>query len=197
MTTAAPSQLANNWALRPLRASERSLSFNLLAVLIGTVILALSSHIQVPMFPVPMTMQTFAVTLIGALYGWRLGGITVAAWLMEGALGLPVLAGGAAGVAHFFGKTGGYLFAFPLAAMLVGWLAERGWTGHRYIAAFAAMTLGNALCLLLGAAWLAKLTSLQVAIEFGVLPFVLGGLLKSVLGAATLKAAALSSRTDS
>ena len=171
----------------PLRLQTRSLGWQVGAVVLGTLFLALSSYIVVPMVPVPVTMQTFAVTLIGALYGWRLGAMTIAAWLVEGAVGFPVLAGGAAGASHFVGPTGGYLFAFPLVGALVGWLAERGWNGNRVMLAFAAMVLGNLACLVLGTAWLAVMIGLEQAITFGFLPFLVGGLLKSALGAATLK----------
>lgn len=171
----------------PLRLQTRSLGWQVGAVVLGTLFLALSSYIEVPMVPVPVTMQTFAVTLIGALYGWRLGAITIAAWLVEGAVGFPVLAGGAAGASHFVGPTGGYLFAFPLVGALVGWLAERGWNGSRVLLAFAAMVLGNLACLVLGTAWLAVMIGLEQAITFGFLPFLVGGLLKSALGAATLE----------
>ena len=157
------------------------------AVVLGTLFLALASYIEVPMVPVPVTMQTFAVTLVGALYGWRLGAITIIAWLVEGAVGLPVLSGGAAGASHFVGPTGGYLFAFPLVGALVGWLAERGWNGNQVLLAFAAMVLGNLACLVLGTAWLAAMIGAEQAITFGFLPFLVGGLLKSALGAATLK----------
>src|SRR5690606_18310766 len=150
---------------------------------------ALSSHIEVPMVPVPVTMQTLAVTLVGALYGWRLGTVTVLAWLAEAAAGLPVLAGGAGGIAYMMGPTAGYLAGFPVAAAAVGWLAEQGWNGRRPLLAFAAMLLGNALCLAIGAAWLASLVGLEKAIAAGVVPFVLGGVLKSALGAAMLRAA--------
>lgn len=171
----------------PLRLQTRSLGWQVGAVVLGTLFLALSSYIEVPMVPVPVTMQTFAVTLIGALYGWRLGAITIIAWLVEGAVGFPVLSGGAAGIQHFVGPTGGYLFAFPLVGALVGWLAERGWNGNKVVLAFAAMVLGNLACLVLGTAWLAVMIGLEQAVTFGFLPFVLGGLLKSALGAATLK----------
>jgi len=171
----------------PLRLSSRSLGWQVGAVALGTLFLALSSYIEVPMVPVPITMQTFAVTLIGALYGWRLGAITITAWLVEGAVGFPVLSGGAAGVVHFVGPTGGYLFAFPLVGALVGWLAERGWNGNKVLLAFAAMLLGNLACLILGTAWLAVMIGAEQAVTFGFLPFLLGGLLKSALGAATLK----------
>ncbi len=138
-----------------LGAADRSPLWKVGAVVLGTLFLALSSYVEVPMVPVPITMQTFAVTLVGALFGWRLAGATIAAWLIEGAAGLPVLAGGAGGAAHFIGPTAGYLFAFPVVGMVVGWLAERGWAGERIGLAFLAMLIGNALCLVLGAAWLA------------------------------------------
>jgi biotin transport system substrate-specific component len=171
-----------------LGLKNRSLTWQAGAVVFGTAFLALSSYITVPMIPVPVTMQTFAVLLVGALYGARLGAITVVAWLLEGALGLPVLAGGAAGVAHFVGKTGGYLFAFPIAAALTGWLVERGWNGNRVMLAFAAMIIGHVVCLAFGAAWLAVLIGGKLAFWYGVVPFIVGTVLKSALGAATLKA---------
>ncbi len=172
----------------PLDLRARPLATQAAAVLLGTLALALSSQISVPMVPVPVTMQTLAVTLIGALYGWRLATVTILAWLFEAALGLPVLASGKAGLAHFIGPTGGYLFAFPIVGALVGWLAERGWNGGRPMLAFAAMLTGNALCLVLGALWLATLVGAERALLAGVLPFLLGGVLKSALGAAILTA---------
>lgn len=172
----------------PFRIRTRSLAWQIAFVLSGTLFLALSSYIEVPMVPVPVTMQTFAITLIGALYGWRLGAITIVAWLAQGAMGLPVLAGGAAGAHHFVGPTGGYLLAFPIAGALTGWLVERGWNGRRVGLAFVAMLLGNAVCLIVGAAWLAVLIGPEPAVVNGVLPFVLGGVLKSALGAAVLRA---------
>ncbi|WP_332688052.1 biotin transporter BioY [Devosia sp.] len=181
-------------AFSPLRLQSRPLVWQVAAIVLGTLFLALSSYVEVPMVPVPMTMQTFAVTLVGALYGWRLGGLTIVAWLLEGALGLPVLAGGASGAAHFLGATGGYLFAFPVCGALVGWLAERGWNGNRVVLAFLAMLAGNLLCLVLGGAWLAVIIGFDSAVTHGVAPFIVGGVLKSALGAAVLKA--LSPRTS-
>ncbi len=177
-----PSKLS----LSPLRLEQRSLLIRVAAVVAGTLFLALSSYLSVPMVPVPMTMQTLAVTLVGAFYGWRLGGLTIVAWLLEGAVGMPVLAGGAAGVQHFMGPTGGYLFAFPIAGAIVGWLVERGWNGKRVLLAFAAMLIGNAACLVFGGAWLAAMIGVAPAIASGVTPFILGGILKSALGAAAL-----------
>ncbi|MCO5093288.1 biotin transporter BioY [Bosea sp. (in: a-proteobacteria)] len=179
--------LALSRPFSPLRLESRSLAWQAGAVIVGSLLLALSSQIKVPMYPVPMTMQTFAVTLIGALYGWRLGAVTVVAWLMQGLIGLPVLAG-AGGVAYFVAPTGGYLLAFPFAAALTGWLAQRGWNGNRVGLAFAAMLIGNALCLVIGTAWLSVLIGLPKAIALGAMPFVLGAALKSALAAAALKA---------
>jgi biotin transport system substrate-specific component len=150
------------------------------AALLGTAILTLSSYIQVPMFPVPMTMQTLAVTMIGAAFGWRLGAATVLAWLAEAAIGLPVLVPDAS-----LPVTAGYLFAFPIMAALTGYLAERGWNRHLALA-FLSMLAGNALCLALGGAWLAVMIGPEKAFLFGAAPFVLGGIVKSAIGATAL-----------
>ncbi|UYO00410.1 MAG: biotin transporter BioY [Devosia sp.] len=173
-------------AQMPFDLASRPLLWQAGAVVIGSLFLALCSWIEVPMVPVPVTMQTFGVAMVGALYGWRLGAITIVAWLLEAALGLPVLSGGSAGAHHFVGPTAGYLFAFPLVGALVGWLAERGWNGARPLLAFVSMLLGNALCLVIGAAWLATLIGLDQAIVHGVTPFLIGAVLKSALGAAVL-----------
>lgn len=174
-------------AFSPIDLRTRPVAWQVGAVILGTLFLAASSYVSVPMIPVPVTMQTFAVAMIGALYGWRLAGITIIAWLMEGALGLPVLAGGAAGAQHFMGPTGGYLFAFVAAGALTGWLAERGWNGNRVLLCFFNMLLSNAVCLVLGAAWLAVLIGPEQAVVHGVAPFIVGSVLKSALGAAILK----------
>lgn len=174
----------------PLRLGERSLAVQIAAMLFGSALMTASSYVSVPMLPVPMTMQTLAATLIGALYGWRLGAITIAAWLMQGALGLPVFSNGTGGLARLAGPTAGYLFAFPIAAAVTGWLAELGWTGDRIVRSFSAMLIGNALCLVIGGAWLAGMIGTEKAFWAGVAPFVLGGIVKSALGAAILKATA-------
>ncbi|WP_240232438.1 biotin transporter BioY [Devosia lacusdianchii] len=180
------STTATRSSFSPLQLADRSLTWQVAAVVLGTLFLALSSYVEVPMVPVPMTMQTFAVAMVGALYGWRLGGITIVTWLLEGALGLPVLAGGAGGAAHFAGPTAGYLFAFPIAGAIVGWLAERGWNGKKPVLAFVAALAGNLACLLLGGAWLAAMIGLEQAFIHGVAPFLVGAALKSALGAAIL-----------
>jgi len=172
-----------------IRLQNSSLATKALTVLAGTGILTASSYIQVPFYPVPMTMQTLAVTLIGAVLGWRLGAATVVAWLAAAAAGLPVIAGNhIAGPAAFISPTAGYLMAFPIAAALTGYLAQQGWNGKRPLLAFLSLALGNGLCLVLGTAWLAILVGPAKAIALGLVPFVAGGLVKAALGAALLKA---------
>ena len=110
---------------------------------IGAVALTVSSYLVIPMVPVPITMQTLAVTLVGALYGWRLGAATVVIWLLLGAADFPVFAGGAGGLSQFIGPTGGYLIAFPFGAAATGALVARGWNADRFGLAFLAMLVGS------------------------------------------------------
>jgi biotin transport system substrate-specific component len=173
----------------PFRLAKRPAAIKAAFVVAGTLVLALASQIAVPMVPVPVTMQTFAVTMIGALYGWRLGALTILAWLCEAMLGLPVLSGGAGGLAPFVGPTAGYLVSFPVIGALTGWLAERGWTGDRVVRSFAAHLFSNILCLAIGGAWLAWLIGAEKGWLLGVAPFILGAVLKSALAAAVLMGA--------
>lgn len=172
----------------PLGIENRSLAVQSVLLVIGTAVLALASQVSVPMVPVPITMQTFALTMIGVLYGWRLGALTVLAWLGEAMMGLPVLANGGAGLAPFVGPTAGYLASFPLIAALAGLLAEKGWTGRRVVASFSAHLLANLVCLAIGGAWLSYLIGVEKGMTLGVTPFVLGAVLKSALAAAVLMA---------
>ncbi|MBW7849212.1 MAG: biotin transporter BioY [Rhodospirillales bacterium] len=156
--------------------------------LVGTALLTLSAKVQVPFWPVPMTMQTFAVIVIGMAYGWRLGGATVALYLLEGAIGLPVFAGTpekGIGIAYMAGPTGGYLVGFVVAAMTAGWLAERGWD-RNFLSALAVNAIGTALIFVFGLGWLAGLIGFEKAVTFGLVPFLLASVLKIGLGAAVM-----------
>ena len=115
--------------------------------LAGSTLIALCAQVSVPFYPVPVTMQTFAVFLIGLTYGWRLGGITVALYLVEGAIGLPVFAGGKGGMIVLMGPTAGYLYGFLLAAVACGWFAERGFD-RSYFRLIVPLLAGNVLLLL-------------------------------------------------
>jgi biotin transport system substrate-specific component len=157
-------------------------------LVLGSVLLMASAKAQVPMWPVPMTMQTFVVLVIGMSYGLRLGTATVALYLFEGAVGFPVFAGTpekGIGLAYMMGPTGGYLLGFVLAAALMGWLAERGWD-RTLPWAIAAMTAGTVLQLVPGVAWLATLIGWDKAIAAGLTPFVVGAVVKIALAAAVL-----------
>ena len=151
-------------------------------VVFGSLLLAVSAQFKIPLYPVPATGQTLVVLLIGMTYGPRLGGITLAAYLFEGALGLPVFAGGAAGAAVLMGPTAGYLFGFLLAAIAMGYLAERG-MGRTVVSTIAAMVMGNCVIYLCGALWLANFTGFAQAIAAGVLPFLYGDALKLIVAA--------------
>ena len=151
-------------------------------VVFGSLLLAVSAQFKIPLYPVPATGQTLVVLLIGMTYGPRLGGITLAVYLFEGALGLPVFAGGAAGAAVLMGPTAGYLFGFLLAAIAMGYLAERG-MGRTVVSTIAAMVIGNCVIYLFGALWLANFIGFGQAIAAGVLPFLYGDALKLVVAA--------------
>ncbi len=157
--------------------------------LAGTALLTVAAKIQVPFYPVPMTLQTFVVLALGMAYGWRLGGATLLLYLAEGALGLPVFAGTpekGIGLAYMLGGTGGYLAGFVLAAATCGWLAERGWD-RGAVRTAAAMVIGNAIIYVFGLLWLGALLGWDKPIlAWGLTPFLLGDLTKLALAAAAL-----------
>jgi biotin transport system substrate-specific component len=149
---------------------------------------ALSAQVAIPLpfTPVPITLQTFAVLLTGALLGSRLGAAALTLYLGEGALGLPFFQGGNGGWLYLaVSPTAGYLLAYPVAAFLTGRLAERGWD-RKFPTAAAAIALGSAVVLFGG--WLGLLRFYPVAEAFarGVMPFVAGDLVKIALAAAAL-----------
>ena len=160
-----------------------------LLILLGTALLTLSAKINLPLPYVPMTLQTLAVLMIGAAYGWRLGGATVLAYLAEGAIGLPVFAGPIGGLAPFVGPTAGYLVGFALAAAVTGALSERGWDRSIPLL-FVAMGAGHVIILGCGLAWLAfgmKL-GLEKAWLVGIVPFIAASVIKNALGAVAVPA---------
>lgn len=147
----------------------------------GSVFIAACAQIAVPVGPVPMTMQTFAVLLVGAAFGARLGAAAAALYLLEGAVGLPVFSGFLGGPAAFAGPTAGYLLAFVPAAWLVGLARDRGLMARASTAVFP-MVLATALILAGGGAWLAMVFGAD-AWTVGVLPYLFGGVLKIALAA--------------
>jgi len=146
---------------------------------------ALSAQIVIPMWPVPITGQTFAVLLAGALLGSRLGAAAMIVYLIEGASGLPFFRQWHGGLPYILGPTGGYLIAFPAAAFVTGAFAEHGWD-KRFFTAAAAMAIGSVLILLSGWAWLSFFRSPTFAFQAGVKPFIIGDIVKILLAAAVL-----------
>ena len=158
-----------------------------LQILVGSLLVAACAQIAIPLpwTPVPVTGQTLGVLLVGAALGARKGAAALLLYLAEGAAGLPFFAGGTAGARVFLGPTGGYLVGFPLAAAVVGCLAERGWDRH-VVTMVAAMSLGTTLLFATGCAWLGSFVGFDRVVALGVLPFLPGAILKIGVAAAAL-----------
>lgn len=172
---------------RPQRRTS-AITYDLFLILAGSLLIAMTAQLSFTIGPVPVTGQTFGVLIVGALLGWRRGGTAVLLYLFEGGvLNLPVFAGGTFGFQTFFGPTGGYLISFLPAAMLVGWLAEKGWDRH-ILSTVMAMIAGNVVIYLFGVPWLRTVlaVSWQDAFSFGLTPFLLGDLFKVMLAALLL-----------
>ena len=145
-------------------------------------VLTASSYVSVPMYPVPVTMQTLAIVMVGALAGPRLGAAMVLSWLGLAMMGAPVLAGGKGGALAFAGPTAGYIAAFPIAACLAGYVVR----AKHALLQFSGFLAIHALILAMGWAWLASLIGPEAALAAGVTPFLIGALIKSALGASLL-----------
>ncbi len=160
-------------------------------VVLGIAVLAIAAKIKVPMWPVPITMGTFAVLSIGAAYGARLGLVTILGYMIVGALGFDVFAGSTAeqyGLTYMMGGTGGYLVGYVLATLALGALAQRGWDRSVLWMALA-MVIGTVLIYLPGLVWLGQLYGWDKPIlAWGLTPFLIGDAIKLVLAAMLLPA---------
>jgi biotin transport system substrate-specific component len=163
---------------------------DLLLVAAGALLVALLAQVKIPLpfTPVPLTGQTFAVLLVGAALGSRRGLASLSLYILIGALGMPVFAGAASGLAYAFGPTGGYLLGFVIAAYVVGLLAERG-LERSIRTSLLPFLAGTIIIYALGAAWLAFYVGPQAAIAKGILPFVPGDAIKLALATLALPAA--------
>jgi biotin transport system substrate-specific component len=170
-----------------------------LLVLVGSAILIISAKIKVPFYPVPMTLQTFAVMAIAAAYGSRLAVATVLAYLAEGLFGLPVFTNtppAIAGPAYFLGPTGGFLIGFIIAAFIVGLAADRG-HDRSPVRLFIYMLGADIVIFALGFTWLSWFAQIAsgtgigpaAAWTGGVLPFLIADLVKIALAACLIPAA--------
>jgi biotin transport system substrate-specific component len=162
---------------------ERSLLSDAGLVLAFSLFTGLMAHIAIPLpfTPVPITGQTFAVLLCGALLGARLGTASMLAYLAEAIIGLPVFAV-APGAASY-----GYLAGFVVAAFVVGWLADRGWTKD-LPQTVVAMIAGEVAIYIFGLAWLARFVPASQVLAFGLFPFLIGDAIKLLAAAAVLPA---------
>ncbi|MHC4336756.1 MAG: biotin transporter BioY [Planctomycetota bacterium] len=171
-----------------LRPSDKRLAgfYDVALIIAGSLLIALCAQAKIwlPKNPVPVTGQTFAVLMIGALFGARRGCFTVIAYITAGLAGLPVFALGG-GLAVLRGFTGGYLVGFVAAAYIVGLLAEKEWD-RRVWTTILAMLLGNIVLYTFGLLWLSCLPGINNILQVGLYPFIIGDLLKIALAAALL-----------
>ncbi len=188
MTTAQSMVLSEAFGPREGRALRIKQA---ILVVLGIAVLAIAAKIKVPMWPVPITMGTFAVLSIGAAYGARLGLVTILGYMIIGALGFDVFTGSSAeayGLTYMMGGTGGYLVGYVLAVGALGVLARRGWDKSALWMALA-MLVGNTLIYAPGLTWLGMLYGWDKPIlEWGLTPFLIGDALKLALAAALLPA---------
>lgn len=165
---------------------------NFILLASGVALLTVSAKLKIPFYPVPMTMQTLMVLVIGMAFGWRLGAATLLAYLAAGAAGLPVFAGTpekGLGLVYMTGPTGGYLLGFLLGATATGYLAERGWD-RRVSTTLLAMLIGNIIIYLPGLAWLGAVVGWDKPVmAWGLTPFLLGDLAKIALAMLIMPAA--------
>lgn len=152
---------------------------NIFLVLFGTILLAVSSKIQVPFWPVPMTMQTFVVLIIAMAYGWKLSLFTLIIYLVEGAIGLPVFAKGG-GLLYLIGPTAGYLYGMAIAAAVIGYFADLGY-GKSIIKCIIPLLLGTVIIFICGIGYLSSIIGFEKAIAAGLLPFIPSELFKIAL----------------
>ena len=186
-------------ALAPRSVSNSSLKWLTMAVMVafGVALIAISAKIQVPFWPVPVTLQTLAIMGLAAAYGLRLGLTTILSYLAAGYMGAPVFAGIAAGPAYFAGPTAGYLAGFVIAVAIVGYVADRV-SSKNIFALVGATLLGTLVIYALGAYWLGfvfigssgNLLGFEGAWKYGVQPFILADIVKAVLASLSVPAIA-------
>lgn len=159
----------------------------MLVVISASALIAIAAQVAIPLpfTPVPLTLQPLAVIFIGVALGSRRGAAAAALYLLEGFSGLPVFAEGHGGPFWLVGMTAGYLYSYPFAAFVAGWISERGW-GSSILRAVSGMLLALGVIYLGGWSWLAMLTDARSAFVAGVAPFVVADIVKVAVGAALL-----------
>ena len=157
---------------------------NIILILLGTIILTISAKIQIPFWPVPMTMQTYVVLVIGMIYGCKLGFLTLLTYLIEGALGIPVFAKGG-GLIYLTGPTAGYLYGMLIASGVIGYYSERGLVKSS-IDAILPLILGTNIIFICGVGYLGSIIGYEKALIAGLLPFIPSEFFKIALALCTI-----------
>ena len=168
------------------RFVKKSLAADVALVFIGTAVTALAAQLAIPNEPVPFTFQTLAVLLVGSTLGAIRGALSLALYALVGGLGLPIFTAQAHGFDYLFGATGGYIIGFILAAALVGWLAEKGWSNSS-VGMIASYVLGSLVIYGIGASWLTYGYldgDWNKGLNLGVLPFLVWDAIKAFVAAA-------------
>jgi biotin transport system substrate-specific component len=181
------------------RVVSRRLVTDLALVTAGAALTAGAAQLAVPLWPVPITGQTLAVLVVGSTLGAVRGALSMVLYAVAGLVGLPVFSDGASGVSVIAGPTGGYIVGFIFAAALTGWLAERKWD-RKILRGVLAFGAGTVVTFAFGLPWLsfALQANLQQTLEWGLYPFLVGGVVKALLAAGILRGAwALVSWADS
>lgn len=163
-----------------------SLLANILAIFVGSLVLVACANIYIPLpfTPVPITAQTLGVLTLASMTGAGRSTLSVLLYVMYGLVGFPVFAQNSAGFEILMGATGGYIFGFFIAAYVVGKFCEKGWD-RTFPKSLVAMLLGQLLIFVPGLLWLGQFTGYAQVLEKGFYPFVIGGIVKTLLGAST------------
>lgn len=169
------------------RLFARSLVTDIVLVAAGAGLTALAAQLYVPLWPVPITMQTLAVLLVGSTLGATRGALSMVLYLLLGLVGLPVFSEAASGAGVLFGASGGYIVGFILSAALTGWLAQRDWD-KKYLGAALSFLAGTVVTFAIGLPWLAVALHADLAqtLEWGLYPFIIGGIVKAAIAAAVI-----------
>lgn len=169
------------------RVFPRTLVMDVVLVVAGAALGTVLAQVAIPLWPVPITGQTLAVLLVGSTLGWARGAISMVLYAVLGLVGLPVYSDGTHGAGVLFGATGGYIIGFVVSAALVGWLAERQWD-RKILKAIVTFVAGSVVVFAIGLPWLAVVlhTDLPTTLQYGLYPFIVGGVIKAVIAAGLL-----------
>jgi biotin transport system substrate-specific component len=169
------------------RVFPRTLVMDVVLVVAGAALVTVLAQVAIPLWPVPITGQTLAVLLVGSTLGWARGAISMVLYAVLGLVGLPVYSDGSHGASVLFGATGGYIIGFIISAALVGWLAERQWD-RKVLKAIVTFVAGSVVVFAVGLPWLAAVlhTDLPTTLQYGLYPFIIGGIVKAVIAAGLL-----------